>query len=66
MQVGMTELRTNFLRLFELVREGEEILVTNRGKPVVRILPPEGQRKIDMLIAAGIVVPPPPHKSTQR
>ena len=41
------------------MREGEEVLVTDRGKPVARILPMDGQRKIDKLIAAGLISPAP-------
>jgi prevent-host-death family protein len=57
MEVGIRELRAELSRFIKRVREGEEIVVTDRGKAVARILPVEGQRNIDRLIAAGIVKP---------
>jgi prevent-host-death family protein len=57
--VGIRELRADLSRWVKRVRDGEEIVVTDRGKPVARLVPMEGQRKIDELIAAGIVRPAP-------
>lgn len=59
MDVGIRELRADLSRLLKRVREGEEIVVTDRGKPVARIVPMDGRRKIDRLIAAGLVTPAP-------
>lgn len=59
MEVGIRELRADLSRLIKRVRDGEEIVVTDRGKAVARIVPLDGQRKIDKLIAAGIVTPAP-------
>jgi prevent-host-death family protein len=59
MEVGIRELRADFSRWIKRVREGEEVLVTDRGKPVARIVPVDGQRKIDRLIAAGLLAPTP-------
>jgi prevent-host-death family protein len=59
MEVGIRELRADLSRLIKRVREGEEIVVTDRGKAVARIVPVDGQRKIDRLIAAGVVKPAP-------
>ena len=36
-----------------------EILVTDRGRPVARIVPVSGESKLDRLIAAGLVEPAP-------
>jgi prevent-host-death family protein len=58
-EVGIRELRADLSRFIKRVREGEEIVVTDRGKAVARIVPLDGQRKIDQLIAAGIVKPAP-------
>ena len=52
-------MRADLSRWIKRVREGEELLVTDRGKPVARILPMDGQRKIDKLIAAGLISPAP-------
>jgi prevent-host-death family protein len=57
MEVSIKELRADLSRFIKRVREGEEIVVTDRGKAVARIVPLDGQRKIDRLIAAGVVKP---------
>ena len=36
--VGMHEAKTNFSKLVKLVEEGGEVVVTNAGKPVARIV----------------------------
>ena len=59
MEVGIRELRADLSRFVKRVREGEEIVVTDRGEPVARIVSTDGLRKIDRLIAAGIVQPAP-------
>ena len=59
MEVGIRDLRADLSRWIKRVREGEELLITDRGKPVARIVPMDGQRKIDKLIAAGLVSPSP-------
>ena len=55
MEVGIRELRADLSRWIKRVREGDEVLVTDRGKPVARIVPMNGERKIDKLIAAGLI-----------
>lgn len=56
-EVGIRELRADLSRWIDRVREGEEVLVTDHGKPVARIVPTSGHRKLDELIAAGRVTP---------
>ncbi|MEA2110147.1 MAG: type II toxin-antitoxin system prevent-host-death family antitoxin [Pseudomonadota bacterium] len=36
--VGIKEVKNNLSRLLSRVKAGEEILITNRGKPVARIV----------------------------
>jgi prevent-host-death family protein len=57
--VGIRELRGDLSRWIKRVRAGEEVVVTDRGRAVARIVPLDGERKIDKLIAAGIVHPAP-------
>jgi prevent-host-death family protein len=57
-EVGIRELRAHLSRYLDQVREGEEIVVTDRGKPIARITPTNGRSRIDELIAAGILTPP--------
>ena len=56
-EVGIRELRADLSRWLRRVREGEEVLVTERGSPVARIVPVTGHRKLDELIAQGRVTP---------
>ena len=37
---GIREARQNFSGLLEEVRKGHEVLITDRGRPVARLLPP--------------------------
>lgn len=57
MEVGVRELRNNLSRYLERVREGEEVVVTDRGRAVARVLPISGERTIDRLIREGKVTP---------
>ena len=62
MDVGIRELRADLSRYVKQVHAGDEIVVTDRGIPVARIVPMNGERKIDRLIAAGLVQPTPKPK----
>lgn len=57
MEAGVRELRNHLSRYLERVKDGEEVVVTDRGRTVARILPMSGERTIDRLIADGIVTP---------
>ena len=57
MDVGIRELRAHLSRYVEQVKHGEEIVVTEHGRPVARIVPMNGERKIDRLIREGVVTP---------
>jgi prevent-host-death family protein len=59
MEVGIRELRADLSRWVRRVREGEEVVVTDRGKAVARLVPVDGERKIDRLIREGLVIPAP-------
>jgi prevent-host-death family protein len=36
--VGIREVKTNFSRLMKRVQEGQEIIITDRGKPIGKII----------------------------
>lgn len=55
MEAGVRELRNHLSRYLERVKDGEELVVTDRGRAVARVLPMSGERTIDRLIAEGIV-----------
>jgi prevent-host-death family protein len=38
---GIREARQNLTALIDEVRKGREVLITDRGKPVARLLPPQ-------------------------
>jgi prevent-host-death family protein len=57
MEVGVRELRKNLSRYIDRVRDGEELVVTDRGRAVARISPYGQERKLDRLIAEGVVTP---------
>lgn len=57
MDVGIRELRAGLSRYVARVKDGEEITVTEHGKPVARLVPLEGERTIDRLIREGVVRP---------
>lgn len=57
MEVGIRELKTHLSRYVARVKQGEEIVVTEHGKPVARLVPMNGERKIDRLIREGVVRP---------
>lgn len=59
MEVGIRQLRADLSRFVKRVRSGEQIVVTDRGKPVARLVPVEGERTIDRLIREGLVTPAP-------
>ena len=57
MDVGIRDLRASLSRYVARVKDGEEITVTEHGKPVARLVPLGGERKSDRLRREGIVRP---------
>jgi prevent-host-death family protein len=58
MDVGIRELRNHLSRYVDQVQEGQEIVITDRGKPVARMVPVQGARaKLERLIADGLATP---------
>ena len=45
--VGTFEAKTHLTRLLERVAKGERIVITNRGKPVAVLVPPELDDRAD-------------------
>jgi len=56
-EVGIRELRDHLSRYLDRVQDGEEVVVTDRGRAIARVLPMNGERTIDRLIARGLVTP---------
>jgi prevent-host-death family protein len=57
MEVGVRELRDHLSRYLDRVRDGDEIVVTDRGRAIARVVPVGSERVLDRLIAEGIVTP---------
>lgn len=56
--VGLRDLSHHTSRVANRVRNGETIIVTDHGKPVMRLVPEVGgDSLLDHYIAAGVVVP---------
>jgi prevent-host-death family protein len=61
-RVSISELKAKLSEYLEAVRVGEEVIVTDRGRPVARIAPVTGSEKTEhrmrMLIRTGQARPP--------
>ncbi|MBX6388679.1 MAG: type II toxin-antitoxin system Phd/YefM family antitoxin [Frankia sp.] len=58
-KVGVRELNQNTSQVIDRVRRGESIVVTDRGRPVARLVPiSPGTAALDRLVAEGRAVPP--------
>lgn len=56
---GIKELRSSLTETLERVRAGEEILVTDHGEPIARIVPIETpEQKLARMIRSGAIRPP--------
>lgn len=63
-RVGIRELKNGLSGFVARVRAGEEILVTERGHPVARLVSLRSEADpLAALIEAGLVEPPPRHRS---
>lgn len=58
MQVSITDLRANLKDVVAVAKTGEDVIVTERGIPVVRISAIDSASVIERLTAAGVLEPP--------
>jgi len=62
MRVSITELKAKLSEHLAAVRAGEEVIVTDRGRPIARLGPVEGEREMESrlaaLVRAGRLRPP--------
>ena len=66
-EVGVRELKNRLSAYLERVKAGEEIVVTDRGTPIAKLVAIDrGTERLNQLIAAGLVVPPRRPKSKAR
>jgi prevent-host-death family protein len=69
-EVGVRELKNNLSRYLERVRAGDQVVVTDHGRPVARLTPMDvGTDRLAALVAAGLVQAPKDstrHRPTRR
>jgi len=58
-EVGIRELKNGLSGYIDRVRDGEEVIVTDRGRPVARLSALDAPHdRLAELVAAGVVRPP--------
>ena len=57
MDVGIRELRDHLRRWLDVVGGGDEVTVTERGKPIARLIGVSSPPPLERLIADGVVTP---------
>ena len=58
-EVGVRDLKNNLSRHLQRVKGGEELVVTDRGRPVARVIPIDASTdRLAELIASGRARPP--------
>lgn len=56
-EVGIRELRDHLSRYLEEVQQGNDVIVTDRGRAIAQIVPMSGETTLDRLIREGRVTP---------
>lgn len=57
MNVGIRELRDGLSRYVAAAREGEEIIVTDHGRAVARLISYDSASALETLMARGLITP---------
>lgn len=65
MEAGVRELRDRLSHYLNVVRDGQEVTVTDHGKAVARLVPLDQPRALDRLVAEGLVTPAPVAKRSR-
>lgn len=59
---SVSELKARLSAYLEIVRQGDEVLVTDRGRPIARLAPVSGEQhtegRRDLLVRTGRMRPP--------
>ena len=63
-EVGVRELHDRLSEYLERVGQGEDVLVTRRGKPIARLSAAEGERPLERLARRGLVRMPTAARNT--
>ena len=58
-EVGIRELKNNLSRYLDRVRSGDQVIVTDRGRPIARLTSIDAaSTKLAELVDSGLVQPP--------
>jgi prevent-host-death family protein len=61
MNIGLREANQRFSKVIKVVRSGEEVTLTERGRPIARIIPipshEDTETAIQRLVAVGLLRP---------
>ena len=57
-QIGIRDLKAHLSAYVKSARDGERIVITDRGTVVAQIVPAEGDSALQRLIDEGIAMPP--------
>lgn len=55
-EIGSFEAKNKLAELLERAGKGEEIIITRRGQPVARLLPPKGEEAGSPKVAASRIL----------
>jgi prevent-host-death family protein len=58
MRVGIRELRDRLKYYVQTAHRGEDVVITDRGRPVARLVALHEKRPVDRLIEAGLATAP--------
>ena len=58
MRVGIRELRDRLKHYVATARSGEDVIITDRGQAIARLVALHEERPIDRLVRAGLATPP--------
>jgi prevent-host-death family protein len=56
--IGVRELRDHLSSYLDEVKAGGELVVTERGRPIARLIPASAGSRLERLISEGVVTPP--------
>jgi prevent-host-death family protein len=56
-EVGVRDLRDHLSSWLERVKTGDELVVTEHGRPVARLTPASGRARLDALVQQRVVTP---------
>ena len=57
-EVGIKDLRDQLSRFIRVVHDGEDVLITDRGRPVAKLTGVDTPPALERLIAQGVITPP--------